>query len=342
MKSWIVPGVNRLRVSRVPVVAFHMARLPPDIPWKDVSGPDNRHVEEFAASLGIQPTTLTNIVSTVVLLALLLVARRVARRIVSGSVEEHERAYRANKIVNYVFSAAFIFIAALIWVDAFENLPTYLGLVSAGIAIALADVLKSMAGWAFILSRRPFQVGDRIEVDDTKGDVVDVRLFRFSLMEVDGWVDAEQSTGRLVHVPNGVVFTKKVSNYTEGFPYIWHELPVLITFESDWKLAEKIMLEVLETDAPDVEGAAGARIRTTALRYSIRVGTLTPTVYLTVRDSGVLLTARYLVEARTRRGREDRIWRAILERFSQTPSVDLAYPTIRTYLEKAAIRVHKD
>jgi hypothetical protein len=54
-------------------------------------------------------------------------------------------------------------------------------------------------------------------------------------------------------------------------------------------------------------------------------------VYLTVRDSGVLLTARYLVEARTRRGREDRVWRSILEAFEQQPTVELAYPTVRTY-----------
>jgi small-conductance mechanosensitive channel len=73
-----------------------------------------------------------------------------------------------------------------------------------------------MAGWVYILSRRPFQVGDRIEVNQFKGDVVDIRLFRFSLMEIQGWVDAEQSTGRLVHVPNGVVFNREVANYTEG------------------------------------------------------------------------------------------------------------------------------
>jgi hypothetical protein len=80
-----------------------------------------------------------------------------------------------------------------------------------------------------------------------------------------------------------------------------------------------------------VEGSAGATIRATARRYSIRVGTLTPTVYLSVRDSGVLLTARYLVEARTRRGREDRLWRSILEVFAEHPNVELAYPTVRTY-----------
>jgi len=198
-----------------------------------------------------------------------------------------------------------------------------------------------MAGWAFILTRRPFQVGDRIEVTGLKGDVVDVRLFRFSLMEVGGWVDAEQSTGRLVHVPNGVVFNQPVHNYTEGFAFIWDELPVLVTFESDWKRAEELVREVLSDAAPDVESAAGTRIRETAHKYSIRVGTLTPTVYVSVRDSGVMLTARYLVETRTRRGRADRIWRGILDAFDAEPNVVLAYPTIRTHLSDT-IRLHRD
>lgn len=288
-------------------------------------------MEQLAQNIGVPVETLNNIIWTVVTIVLVLVGRRVARRLVHRNVEDTDAAYRANKIINYVATAIFIITAAFIWFDAFSALPTYLGLLSAGIAIALADVLKNMVGWVYILSRKPLQVGDRIEVDGFKGDVVDIRLFRFSLMEIDGWVDAEQSTGRLVHVPNGIVFNKQVANYTEGFGFVWHEVPVLITFESDWKLAERLMHEVLERDAPDVEGTAGATIRATARRYSIRVGTLTPTVYLSVRDSGVLLTARYLVEARTRRGREDRVWRSILEAFAEHPNVDLAYPTVRTY-----------
>lgn len=290
-------------------------------------------MEQIAQNLGMPVETLNNIIWTVVTIALVLLGRHTARRLVARNVEDTDAAYRANKIINYVATAIFIITVAFIWFDAFSSLPTYLGLLSAGIAIALADVLKNMVGWVYILSRKPFQVGDRIEVEGYKGDVVDVRLFRFSLMEIDGWVDAEQSTGRLVHVPNGVVFNKQVANYTEGFGFIWHEVPVLITFESDWKLAEQLMLEILEHDAPDVEGTAGATIRATARRYSIRVGTLTPTVYLTVRDSGVLLTARYLVEARTRRGREDRVWRSILEAFAEHDNVHLAYPTVRTYFD---------
>lgn len=292
-------------------------------------------MDQLARNLHMSGESLSNIIWTLVAVIVILVLRRVARRFVNRTAEETERAYRANKIINYTATTTLLVTAGFIWFEAFDSLPTYLGLVSAGIAIALADVLKNLVGWVYILGRKPFQVGDRIEVQEYKGDVVDIRLFRFSLMEIDGWVDAEQSTGRLVHVPNGVVFNEGVANYTEGFGFIWHELPILITFESDWKLAEQIIEDVLRVDAPDVHGAAGAHIRETARRYSIRIGTLTPVVYLSVRDSGVLLTARYLVEARARRGREDRIWRSILERFSEHPEVELAYPTVRTFLPDA-------
>lgn len=298
-------------------------------------------MKTLADTLGIDVDILSNLLWSLLVLVTVLVLRRIARRVATRAIDEDEAAYRINKIINYLATAVFLITVAFIWVEAFSNFPTYLGLVSAGIAIALADVLKNLVGWIYILSRRPLQVGDRIEVDGFKGDVVDIRLFRFSLMEIEGWVDAEQSTGRLVHVPNGVVFTKEVANYTEGFSYIWHELPVMITFESDWKLAERLMLDILEDDAPDVHGAAGETIRATARRYSIRVGTLTPTVYLSVRQHGVQLTARYLVEARTRRGREDRMWRSILDAFAEQPNVTLAYPTVRTVLQDP-IRLDSD
>jgi small-conductance mechanosensitive channel len=202
--------------------------------------------------------------------------------------------------------------------------------VSAGVAIALADLLKNMAGWLFILVRRPLRIGDRIEVDGTAGDVVDIRLFRFSLMEIGKWVHADQSTGRLVHVPNGVVFTTPIANYTEGFEHIWHEVPVLITFESDWQKARRIIREEVEAVSTFDEQAL-RRLRETARQYQIKIGALTPIVYLKVEDSGVLLTGRLLIRARERRFVDERIWSALLTRFAEEDDVELAYPTVRTF-----------
>jgi small-conductance mechanosensitive channel len=286
--------------------------------------------------IGIEPETQVKVLASIAVVAIVLILRRFVLRYVTSRVEEEEdhhgdAIYRARKIATYAASAIIVITLGFIWIDAFDNFATFLGLLSAGIAIALSDVLKNMVGWAYILSRRPMTVGDRVEIDGTHGDVIDIRLFRFTLMEVGNWVDADQSTGRLVHVPNGILFTEKIANYTEGFSHIWEDLPILITFESDHEKAEEILRRVLAEHCPDVEATAGKKIRETARRYHIRIGALTPTVYLSVRDSGVLLTARYLTETRSRRGTAQEIWRAILAAFAAEPDIELAYPTYRVF-----------
>jgi small-conductance mechanosensitive channel len=274
--------------------------------------------------------TTSEIVGSVSVVVGLFLLRWLILRYVHRNIDDPDVWFRAKRIATYATTVVAVITLAWIWVDAFDELPTYLGLVSAGVAIALADLLKNMAGWLFILVRRPLRIGDRIEVDGTAGDVVDIRLFRFSLMEIGKWVHADQSTGRLVHVPNGVVFTTPIANYTEGFEHIWHEVPVLITFESDWQKARRIIREEVEAVSTFDEQAL-RRLRETARQYQIKIGALTPIVYLKVEDSGVLLTGRLLIRARERRFVDERIWSALLTRFAEEDDIELAYPTVRTF-----------
>lgn len=289
-------------------------------------------MQEFATSLGLGVNEAKALISVVVVFAFLLI-RWLVLRIVHRRVKDEEVWYRTRKIVTYAAFVLIVLSLVRIWVVPFGDLATFLGLVSAGIAVALADVLKDIVGWAYILSRRPFRVGDRIETKDFSGDVIDIRLFRFTIMEIGNWVYGDHSTGRIVHVPNQITFTTPIANYTEGFAFIWHEIAVLVTFESDWKKAETILLDIIQHAAPEVAGAALGEIRKTAQAYRIKYGEMNPTVYISVKDSGVQLTARLLVPVRRRRDIDQKIWRAILDQFAAEPSIDLAYPTVRTYLQ---------
>ncbi len=282
-------------------------------------------------NFALTPTEARWMVTGLVVLALVLV-RFVVLRVVHSRIEDTQVWYRTRKVVTYVLFAIGLLIIAQLWIQG-SDLGTTIGLVSAGVAIALADVLKNLAGWLYIVLRRPFRVGDRVEIGGHVGDVVDQRVFRFSMLEVGNWVDADQSTGRIIHVPNGLTFTEPVANYTEGFGFIWHELPMLITFESDWELGDRIMMEALEEHAPHHDpNRASAELRRTAAAYSIRYTHLTPATYLTVKDSGVLITGRLLVEVRKRRAVEQAVWRSVLRRLAEEPTVELAYPTVRTFL----------
>ncbi|HYX83092.1 MAG TPA: mechanosensitive ion channel family protein, partial [Gemmatimonadales bacterium] len=189
----------------------------------------------------------------------------------------------------------------------------------------------NLAGWAFIVWSRPFEVGDRVEIGRHKGDVIDVHLFQFTLNEIGGWVDADQSTGRIVHVPNQLVFTEPVANYDKGFKYIWNEVPVLITYESNWKKAKEILTAIAFKHAEHLTAEAERDLLAASQQYLINYKKLTPIVYTTTTNSGILLSIRYLIEPRRRRGTVSAIWDDVLTEFAKAKDIELAYHTVRPF-----------
>jgi len=222
-------------------------------------------------------------------------------------------------------------IVARIWLTGHPHMTTYLGILSAGVAIALKDPLANLAGWFFLVWRRPFKEGDRVQIGEHAGDVLEIRLFSFSMLEIGGWVDADQSTGRVLHIPNGRLFSASCANYTEGFEFIWHEIPVVLTFESDWERAHEILTAVVAEEGKLGAEQVGRKFEQLAEEHRIAYHHLTPIVWVSVVDCGVRLTMRFLCHARSRRGTSDRIWRKILAALREEPGIDLAYPTWRLF-----------
>jgi len=288
-----------------------------------------------ALLLGLDPALFERVAASVLVVVGLWLMRRFVLAAAFRTLTEQRTRYRWRKGSAALFVSLGVIIVGRIWFEAMGSLATALALVSAGLAIALKDPLTNIAGWVFIIWRRPFTVGDRIQVGDVKGDVIDIRLFQFTLLELGNWVDADQSTGRLVHVPNAVVFASPQFNYTQGFEYVWNEIAVLITFESDWRKAKLLLTEIAARHAEPASGEAAEQVRRAAERYLIRYPTLTPTVYTSVRDSGVLLTVRHLAKPRERRGISQAIWEEILDTFARHRDIDFAYPTQRFYDNRA-------
>jgi len=285
--------------------------------------------------LGIDPAAQQKLLISVVIILVLSVIHRVIYASFIERIQSVERRYQWQKALGYVFTTLGVLIISLVWIEGVQYAATYLGLLSAGLAIALKDPITNIVAWVFILWRKPFEVGDRIEIGPHSGDVVDQRIFQFSLMEIGNWVASDQSTGRILHIPNGMIFTSGVANYTHGPDYIWNEIPVLITFESDWEKAKSLLKEIADKHDVSVDENVEREFKTAARKFLLRYNKLTPIVYTNVLDSGVLLTIRYLCKPRQRRGTTEMIWEEILRSFAKFPEIDLAYPTTRFYsLEK--------
>ncbi|MBT8382781.1 MAG: mechanosensitive ion channel [Ignavibacteria bacterium] len=286
-------------------------------------------------TLGISPDIQTNIIISLIIFFGIIFIRFLLVKLVIHKIDDLNQRYQWRKFSLYISVFIILLFLAFNWLGLIGSVGTFLGLMTAGIAIALKDPLVNMVAWLFILIRQPFRVGDRIQIGDQAGDVIDIRIFQFSLIEIGNWVDADQSTGRVIHIPNGIVFTTPQSNYTTGFEQIWHEIPILITFESDWKKVKKILTDILNKHAMHITDSAERQIKAAAKKFLIYYTKLTPIVYTTIKDSGVLLTMRFLCDPRKRRSTEEIILEEVLEEFGKCKDIDFAYPTTRFYDNRA-------
>jgi small-conductance mechanosensitive channel len=283
------------------------------------------------SALNLSPRLLTKLLVSLLIILTLWLLRLLVTWVASRRTEDVRVQYRWRKATAYVAVALGALLIGVVWLENIQSMAVYLGLVSAGLAIALKDPLTNLFGWVFIVWRRPFVVGDRIQIGQHAGDVIDLRIFQFTMLEIGHWVDADQSTGRIIHVPNGQVFSDALANYTTGFEYIWNEVPVCVTFESNWEKAKEILQEIANRNAAQLSQSAADRIQQAARRFMIMYSKLTPTVYTSVEDSGVLLTIRYMCDPRKRRSSEQAIWEDILKAFVEQPDIEFAYPTQRFY-----------
>jgi len=283
---------------------------------------------------GFDPDFQEKVISTVLALLFFWFIKHIVLKLLNKSVKDDITKLRWQKSITPVYYAILIFTIGRIWILAFHSLANYLGLVSAGIAIALKDPLVNVFAYTYIIGRKPFSVGDRVKVDGISGEKIDVKLFQFSIMEIGDWVKGDQTTGRIVQIPNGHVFTKPVTNYSDGFNFIWEELNVLITFESDWNKTKEILQHILDYKTKPWSEDAINQIKKRDKDFLIFNTTTKPTLFLNVEASGVNFTMRYMVNPRKRRWCQQIVWEEVLTEFANNKDIELAYPTTRFYAKK--------
>lgn len=184
---------------------------------------------------------------------------------------------------------------------------------------SLQAPVSGFAAWVLVSLKRPFRPGDRIQLPNLGlvGDVKDIGAMYTVLDQVGGSIGSEEAVGRHVLVPNAMLFSQVVINYTvaQDAAYMLDEVVVRITYDSDWKVAEKILLDAaIDVTRPIVE-ATGVK----------------PYIRSDLYDYGVYLRLRYQTYAKDRTQIASEINKRIFNDFQRTPSVDLAIPYIYSY-----------
>jgi small-conductance mechanosensitive channel len=153
-------------------------------------------------------------------------------------------------------------------------------------------------------------------------------MMRTTIMEIGEWVAADQYTGRLVDVANRIVFSEPVINYTESWPYIWDEIMIPVTYESDWQQAAEIMMAHGQEYSAGVQAPARTTFVEARRRYpALREAAVEPSLYTVMTDNWIELTIRYVVDPRERRAVAAALHRDLLQHFAEEPAVTVASAT---------------
>jgi len=282
-------------------------------------------------TIGMSHSLQAKVIATIVMALILFLARRLILHFISLNVQDVKKHYTWTKTLTYGSYFLFVIFVVPIWFTALRSMGTFLGLLSAGLAVALKDPISNLFAWVYIIFKKPFVMGDRIQINDSEGDIIDIGFFEFTMMEIKNWVGADQSTGRIIHMPNGLLFTRPIVNYNQAMDYIWNEIPVMITFESNWVKAKEILLEIAELKLKEKMEDLRPKLEKRLKDYHVTYKNLTPTVYTGLKPNGIQMTLRYLCPPKKRRGTEQMAIEEILTQFGKQNDIHFAYPTTRFY-----------
>jgi small-conductance mechanosensitive channel len=215
-----------------------------------------------------------------------------------------------------------------LWVHHLQHAGTFAGLVGAGLAVALKEPLLAIAGRIAIFVGHMYNVGDRVEIQQMKGDVIDIGFFYTRMMEIGNWVSGDQASGRIVQFSNSLIFGTPVFNYTQNFGYIWDEIELPITYSSDSKGASKILLDVGNEYTDAFLKGAQAALQKMQHYFLVPKFELKPVVYIEVTSNWISLKMRYVVEPKERRNAKNFLWREIFERIQKREDITIGSSTM--------------
>ncbi len=243
--------------------------------------------------------------------------------------------YRERRILATTLLVAFAVALVALWAGHFKAKGTFFGLIGAGLAVALREPLLSIAGRIVIFAAHMYTVGDRIEINKMSGDVIDVGFVYTRMMEIGNWIGGDQYSGRIVQFANAQIFGTAVFNYTRNFAYIWDEVKLPITYDSNLKAAQQILVDAGgEYTQAFMEGAQ-AEVQHMQHTFQVENFELWPQTYVQITDNYLVVTMRYLVAPRKRRSARNFIFNAVLEKLQDRDDIQIGSSTMDVTVQPA-------
>lgn len=260
-----------------------------------------------------------------VLTIIYFIFKCIFEEVVSRRIEDTKTQYTFRKTISILYVAFLLLVIVRIWVEETQTLLVTYGLVATGIAISLQDFFKNFAGGIILFSTSIYRVGDRIEVDSMYGDVIDISILYTTLLEMKKG-GGNQATGGLTIVPNGYVLSKMVDNYTKDNNFVWDEIEIPLTYESNREKAITKILNIAKKETEEMSEKAKRELLDLKSKYYLAEKDVEPTVYTTMGEERVTIVLRYITDIRERGSVRSKLTQLILEEIHRSKDLSLAVP----------------
>ena len=254
----------------------------------------------------------------------ILALHAIAKALILPRLKSRATAYNVRRVMNLMVFLLIVFSTISVFFVGWYGAAVSLGLLSLLLGFALQAPITSFFAWIYILARSPYRVGDRIRIQESYGDVIDVGYLDTTLWEFGGeLLSTDHPSGRIIRFPNSAVFTSSVFNYSWPlFPYIWNEITVQVAYQSDLEFVASVMIDTVEEEigskmAKRVEVYRGLLSETPVDHFEVSER---PSVVFRVNPvTWVDATVRYLVAPRNAGRRKTVLTKRIIERLNAAP-----------------------
>lgn len=257
---------------------------------------------------------------------IILMIHLIKGHLINRMSDKHHR-FMARKIVGGIGYWILLLWVMFTLTSNQSNVAVAFGVVGAGIAFALQEVIASFAGWLVIMFWDFYKAWDRVQLWGIKGDIVEIGVLRTTLMEIGEWVNGDQYNGRLVRVANSFVFKEPVYNYSSDAPFLRDELTIVVKYWSDYNELKTLLSQIAKKTTGEYITKYKSAWEQMVNAYIIDESNIEPHILTQMMPYWVECTLRYIAPYNERRITKDKLYTHILDEICSHPSIMLMAST---------------
>lgn len=280
-------------------------------------------IEEFSEyigrNLGINKEYINLTVLTILAVLFFDILKLIIRKMYSKLPVSDKKKYFRNRKIKISLTIFCWIVVIIIWKEQIKSLITLISFISAAVTIALREIIFNFFAGMYINAKKIFEIEDRIEIKGIKGDVITMHSLGFEMLELAEGNEYEQSTGKIVHIPNSSVFSEPTKNFTKAFKYIWDEIKIKVELDSDIEETKNVIYNILNNIEilKEIPQKMENQVDDVTVQYRIYFNKLSPIIYTRITDSHIELSLRYLVHPKKIRMVQDEIYLKVLEEYKK-------------------------